>query len=155
MVALAERILARVEPDTNGGCWLWTGCGSRTDGTGYGSISHGGRRDGAHRASYRAFVGDIPEGLIVCHRCDVPACVNPAHLFVGTYKDNAADRDRKGRKADNPLREEQVYTAKLSARDIPAIRASEDPVAVTAERYGVSTSAITDVRTGKSWRHVQ
>lgn len=152
---LAERIMARVEPDTNGGCWLWTGyTGLRRGVSGYGSINHDGRQYSAHRASYLTFVGPIPDGMIICHRCDVPACVNPAHLFVGTYKDNAADRDQKCRASYNPRRGERSPKAKLSARDIPAIRTSRDPVLVTAKRYGVSTSAVSDIRNGLSWRHV-
>jgi len=150
---VADRILASIEPDTNGGCWLWLGRLNRENG--YGAISIGGRQHAVHRASYVAFVRDIPEGLIVCHKCDVPSCVNPDHLFVGTHKDNAADRDRKGRASCTPRRGEQVNTAKLSARDIPAIRKSRDRVRATARRYGVSPSAITDIRTGKTWRHVQ
>lgn len=72
------------------GCWVWSG---RTNRQHYGTL---GERL-AHRISYEFYVGPIPEGLCVLHRCDNPPCVNPKHLFLGTRADNAEDRDRKGR----------------------------------------------------------
>lgn len=75
-------------------CWLWTGS---TAGTGYGRFSFRGRKNWAHRASYRIFKGDFPDELWVLHHCDVPACVNPDHLFLGVPKDNTQDSIRKGR----------------------------------------------------------
>lgn len=78
------------EPD---GCWLWRGYAPN----GYGRMSIAGHMQSTHRIAYRLFVAPIPEGLDVCHRCDTPACVNPAHLFVGTRQDNLDDMVDKGR----------------------------------------------------------
>ncbi len=83
--------------DPNSGCWLWTGsvCSK-----GYGRFVSARVRVApllAHRVAYEHFIGPIPERHYVCHRCDVPSCVNPAHLFVGTQGDNMRDSLRKGR----------------------------------------------------------
>jgi hypothetical protein len=71
---------------------------------------------------------------MVCHRCDVPTCVNPDHLFLGTAAENTSDRDRKGRTAQG----EKHHLAKLSAAQVQEIRASEDKPGVLAARFGVS-----------------
>lgn len=80
------------------GCWLWVGT---IDDKGYGKISHGGRaykKDlKAHRLSYELRNGPIPDGMVICHRCDTPACVNPAHLYAGTQKQNMMDASARGR----------------------------------------------------------
>lgn len=89
----AERFWVKVQKSAD--CWLWT---ASLDRTGYGvfalSAGHFAR---AHRYAYELLVGPIPDGLFLCHRCDVRTCVNPAHMFIGTAKDNTDDMHRKGR----------------------------------------------------------
>lgn len=81
-----ERLLSRVEPEPNSGCWLWTGA---HDGRlGYGHTSVRGRRIGTHRAIYEFLRGPIPQGLHLDHLCRVPACVNPDHLEPVTCREN-------------------------------------------------------------------
>lgn len=96
LTPLAERFWLRVKK-TECGCWLWTGSKARC---GYGTIGLGRRGDGtayAHRVSYELHVGPIPGGMLALHKCDVRTCVNPAHLFLGTKRDNTQDMMRKGR----------------------------------------------------------
>lgn len=76
-------------------CWEWT---AATNNIGYGMFRFNvNKMRTAHRVSYELFNGPIPPGLVVCHTCDNPKCVNPDHLWVGTMKDNWDDMNNKGR----------------------------------------------------------
>lgn len=93
-----DRFMMKVEPEPNSGCWLWC---AADNGSGYGVINlrEGDRKyqEYAHRFSYTAFIGPIPKDMMVLHRCDVRACVNPEHLFIGSAQDNQGDMARKHR----------------------------------------------------------
>jgi hypothetical protein len=91
---LADIISTNSEFITECGCQIWM---AGVDGHGYGQIRLNGKMEGAHRASWRLVNGSIPSGLHVLHRCDVPPCINPSHLFLGTQADNMADMYRKRR----------------------------------------------------------
>lgn len=80
--------------DTSTDCWTWKGY--RKSG-GYGYMKFAGKPTHAHRVAWILTFGEIPESLIVCHRCDNPPCCNPAHLFLGTDYDNVSDCISKGR----------------------------------------------------------
>ena len=126
-----------------GGCWLWTGAKDRD---GYGVIADGGRTLAAHRVSYELHNRALPPGSLVMHSCDTPACVNPAHLSVGTKRTNALDMTRKGRRA-----------TKLSRLQVLEIRArvgdGESTVDVAAV-FEVSAATIRSIVSRRSWRGV-
>jgi hypothetical protein len=88
----SERFSRRV--DTSGDCWVWTGPMTRH---GYGRFYVNGAEHPAHRWIYEEILGPLPKGLLVCHRCDNPACVRVSHLFSGTAKENTEDMIAKGR----------------------------------------------------------
>jgi len=91
--ALQIKILKRIDLGENG-CWIYSR-GKTT--AGYGVLYHEEKQQLAHRLSYEAFIGPIPEGMNICHRCDNPPCVNYNHLFAGTQKQNLKDMKEKGR----------------------------------------------------------
>lgn len=113
-VRIAERIASAVEFDPNGGCWLWT---RRAVQGGYGAFRINGKHWLVHRASWAATNGPIPDGMIIRHKCDVPQCVNPGHLLLGTPLDNRKDCVSRGRASGA-----KVGRRNLTVADVDFIR---------------------------------
>lgn len=137
-------------------CWLWQG----TRHNGYGQFKWHGKKYFAHRVAYELHNGaiatsDKPHDTSVCHACDNPSCVNPAHLFLGTQAENNADRDKKGRQVSP--KGSNHSNAKLTESDILEIRkmsALGETGRSLARRYQVTPSAISYIVKRKSWVHI-
>lgn len=139
------------------GCWEWTA--SRFP-KGYGRFRINGRTLQAHRIAYEMTYGPIPEGdWCVCHRCDNPPCVNPAHLFLGTKSDNALDMIRKGRHwvVNDPARRAtggDAHCARLTAEEVMTImrlRSLGLSQRAIAARVGCSQSHVGRILNGHHW----
>ena len=133
---------------THCGCVLWMGA---LTGAGYGAVNVGNKQQvSTHRAAYEVAFGKIPRGLLVLHKCDIPSCINPDHLFVGTYKDNMQDRSSKNRA---PLGMNNG-NHKLTTEQVLSIRQRPMSIRKLAVHYRVSKSTIEMIQSGTTWRHV-
>ena len=136
-------------------CWLWTGK-PRPDG--YGRVYIGKKpttTTGPHRLALAFSTGVDPAGYEVCHSCDTPLCVNPAHLFLGTKTDNMRDCVSKGRHI--PMRGEANGKAKLTAEIVIGIRWSHEsgePIKKIARRLGIDHKTVRDIVKRRRWTHV-
>lgn len=143
-----ERFFSRIEVKESG-CWEWTG--SRFE-VGYGmfSLKRGHRRTfAAHRVSWCMRSGmDIPKGMLICHTCDNRICVNPAHLYLGTYADN--NRDTISRNRGNRRSGDSCSWTKISLDGVRDILTSKEKQVSLARKYGVSQSHISYIKSGRS-----
>lgn len=136
------------------GCWVWLGV---TSPKGYGWAKAGGkRRVPAHRLAYVLANGPMPlltggKPTCVLHRCDNPPCCNPAHLFLGSNRDNIDDMLAKGRSRKG----ERHGRAKLTETDVLAILGSADTDAALAQQFGVTTATIVAVKQRRIWKHLR
>ena len=132
-------------------CWSWAkGCFK----DGYGGFCLNGKNERSHRVSYIHFKGEIPEGMLVCHSCDNRKCVNPAHLFLGTNKENLSDMAKKGRSTigiKNPM-------AKMTPDLVLELRDRYFKGGVTylnlANEYGFAKSTIHSVVKAVNWKRL-
>jgi hypothetical protein len=152
-----KRFLMRVDVRGKDECWPWTGSRNLARGKPwYGQWTPAGDMapELTHRAAYRLFVGLIPDGQFVLHKCDNPVCVNPAHLFLGSQADNVKDMWTKKRGNPGTSRGEKHGMSKLTAEIVEEIRKSTSHGTELAAKYGVSRVTISEIRTRKTWRHV-
>lgn len=167
MRPLAERFWEQV--DTSGECWTWTG--GRLP-SGYGRLQENKRTVLAHRVSWELHFGGAVPKLLVLHHCDNPPCVRPSHLFLGTHKDNAEDRERKGRgnqasgdnsgarrKPETVRRGDTSGMHRLTEQDVHAIRLMYSTGGWTqrglGQHFNVAHCTIGNVLRGTTWKHVQ
>lgn len=132
-------------------CWLWP---HTIADTGYGTFVHKGTRYGAHRVSYEVHNGPIPDGMCVRHTCDVRACINPAHLIVGTQAQNIGDMVARDRHCPG-IRNGQ---AKLTEEQVTEIRDRYARGGITqyqlAEEYSIGQGSVSRIVRGVRWTHV-
>ena len=152
------------------GCWIWTA--SRHN-TGYGAIGVAGNKvSTAHRVSWMLHRGPIPDGMWVLHKCDVRACVNPDHLYLGTVKDNARDLRERGnpyvpsfpwhdaeaaarRNAKLPRgAAHHRSAAKLNEKQVRDIYLSDGSQSAIASRFGVCQQTVSDIKRRDTWGHI-
>lgn len=145
-----EYIEDRVEPCPETGCWLWTLFivpPTKHSMGGYGRCNPAmGGGQHAHRLSYMAYNGDIPQGLLVRHKCHTPACCNPDHLEVGTHANNRKDAIV-ARRVPTRLTEQQV-------REIHERRSAGETCQRLANEFGVAHTTVVNICTGKKWAHL-
>ena len=156
---LSTRLWSRVDmSEGSNGCWLWQGS---VNINGYGQIrlepvgnAIRGAKSTTHRVAWVLKHGPSPDGMNVCHRCDNPRCVNPAHLWLGTHAANLADMKSKGRAA----RGDRSGTAKLNSKKVLIIKRllflGHCNAVELSELLGVSATTIDSIRNQKSWRHI-
>jgi HNH endonuclease len=151
-IPIEQRFWARVvkhEP----GCWEWTGFLNHD---GYGLLSRGRTKVGAHRLSWEIHFGSIPDGMYVCHHCDNPQCARPDHLFLGTQRDNMRDCGRKRRNHIRAQDGEQNTSAALTNADARRIRemyaTSMLKASDIAAQVGVSRGVVASVVSGRTYR---
>lgn len=145
-----HRLLYSCALDVDSGCWIWL----RTTNGRYGHINIRMKKRYVHRLMYEITRGSIPKGNFICHKCDNPRCINPAHLFTGTHNDNMKDASVKGRMNLG----ENHGSSKLTAKDILLIREmlnAGEKQSDIAQHFGVCQTNISHINLGKSWSHVK
>lgn len=143
--------------DKSGECWLWTGgktASFESRQPSYGAVKFNGKTCKAHRVSWELKYGKIPDGLFICHKCDVPLCVNPDHFFLGTHQENMKDRDEKGRCVSLPGEENGF--SKLKNENILYIRENYEKGMgeKLAKEFKVNASTILRIAKGERWKHI-
>lgn len=152
---LEQRYAEKVQKGADDQCWPWTGAQTTRwakDGRGYGVLWTGEGYTYAHRLAWEYAHGSIPHGMFVCHHCDYPPCVNPAHLFLGTSDDNTQDMIAKGRRVLACSKDtERNNERRAKAEEMRARYARGEKVVDIAEDVGLSRATVSSVVHGHTW----
>lgn len=133
----------------NNGCWI---CTSHALSSGYPVIVRGKRLKKISRIMYKKYKGRIPEGMVIRHTCDNPACINPAHLIKGTQSDNMRDKKERGRST----RGEKSERTELTDKQVLEIFKNPDkPIKYYMKKYNTTYTAIVKILDGTNWKHLQ
>jgi hypothetical protein len=149
-----ERLMAKVRLEPHSGCWLWTAAIAHH---GYGQFKYKGTMKSTHRVSYELHVGPITDGLWVLHRCDTRACINPAHLFLGTPSDNNKDCASKGRNYVRDINGIKNPLCKLTPEKVIEIRrlaALGTNHRLIAERFNIARNNVSMITRRINWTNV-
>lgn len=159
--SIAERFESKYFCEPNTGCFIWTASVTQK---GYGKLGvEGGAFRLAHRVAWELFVGPIPDGLWVLHKCDNPPCVNIDHLYLGTNSDNMRDCVARGRFTQgwklmkgkpHPIHGERHRRARLNDEAVYSIRASRLDSLTLARQFNVTRPTIHAVRQERTWKHL-
>lgn len=147
-----QRLWSRVKPNADTECWEWL---ALKDKDGYGRFYIGKKNLLAHRVAYAAYYKIDPGNLLVCHRCDNPSCVNPAHLWLGSNADNLADMKNKGR--SHSCRGERGSRTVLTPSDVYQIRelvSSGLTHRQAGRAVGIGKSQVGRIMRGEQWAHI-
>lgn len=148
---LVERFNRHWLPDAHG-CRIWTGARHRQ---GYGHFVLNGKVQLAHRVAWFLAYGDHPPSDVkVCHTCDIPRCVNPMHLFLGTQRENMRDAAAKSRLGKADKRGEKNGKSVFSDEQVRSILRDSRKLKEIAHEYECAVSTISMIKTGKNWRHL-
>lgn len=134
------------------GCWYWL---AAYNNKGYGLFWFNNKLVSAHRMSHELYLGPIPDGLHILHKCDNPKCVNPDHFFLGSYQENSDDKMRKGRQKKN--KGVEMWNAILTEDDVRQIRARYTfgkGVKKLADEFNISTTHLYFIVTNRRWKHL-